>query len=211
MPIRPIRPESDFPKVLELVNSFEPEPLSLTALLEWFRRELPGRVMHATVATDAQDQVVGYGEVFHEAWFPPGEFQEWVIVDPKTRRQGVGSALYAEAQAFYIEQGAIGLKSEVRDNRPDDLHFAQKRGFMIERCQFESTLDLIAFDERPYTPEVATLEAAGIRIASLADFGDSQAARQKLYEVNYATALDIPGVTGWMSFLEFETAICGTE
>jgi len=60
-------------------------------------------------------------------------------------------------------------------------------------------------------PEVTRLAAAGIRIASLADFGDSQATRRKLYEVNNTTALDIPGVTAWMPFAEFEALICGAE
>jgi GNAT superfamily N-acetyltransferase len=211
MPIRPIQPEADFPKVLELVNCFEPEPLSRTALLRWYQRELPGRIMRAMVATDEQDQVVGYCEVFHEAWFPAGEFQVWVIVDPKVRKQGVGSALLKDARSICSSQGATSLKSEVRENRPDDLRFAQKHGFTIERLQFESTLDLIAFDERPFLPEVASLEAEGIRLASLADFGDSQVVRKKLYEVNFTTALDIPSVTNWMSFAEFETAVCGAD
>ena len=211
MPIRPIQPESDFPKVLELINSFEPEPLSLDATLRWYERKQPGRIIHAVVATDTQDRVMGYSEVFHEAWFPAGEFQVFVIVDPKWRQQGTGSALYNEAHLFYESQAATNLKSELRENCPEALHFAEKRGFKIERRQFESTLDLTTFDEQPFLLEVAPLEAAGIRIASLADFGDSQAARKKLHEVNYTTALDIPGVTGWMSFAEFETAICGAE
>lgn len=211
MPIRPLQPDSDFPKVLELINSFEPEPLSLAAALRWYERKLPGRIIHAIVATNAQNQVVGYCEAFHETWFPAGQFQIWVIVDSKARRLGIGSALYDEGQAFITGQGAAGLTSEVRDNCPEGLHFAQRRGFKIERSQFESTLDLLAFDERPFLPTVSPLEASGIRIASLADFGDSQAARKKLYEVNYTTALDIPGVTGWMNFEEFVMTVCGSE
>jgi GNAT superfamily N-acetyltransferase len=209
--LRLLQPEADFPQVLELINQFEPEPLSLSASLRWYHRQQPGRVLCAMVATDAQEQVIGYSELFHETWFPDGQFQVWVIVDPGWRRQGVGSALYGRAQAFLAEQQVASLKSEIRENCPDALRFAQKRGFTIERWQFESTLDLVAFDEKPFLPEKAALEAAGIRIASLADFGDSREARQKLYEVNHTTALDIPGVSEWMPFEEFETLICGAE
>jgi GNAT superfamily N-acetyltransferase len=211
MPIRSIQPEADFPKVLELYESFEPEPLSLNAVLRWYWRVAPGRVIHVTIATDAQDQIVGYCEVFHEAWFPAGEFRVFVIVDPMQRKQGIGSALYAEAHTFLAEQGAVSLRSEVRDNCADELRFAEKRGFSIERCQFESTLDLVTFNESPFLLEVASLEAAGIRLASMADFGDSREARRKLYEVNNTTALDIPGVTEWMPFEDFEALICGAE
>jgi GNAT superfamily N-acetyltransferase len=197
--------------VLELINRFEPEPLSLAAALRWYRREQPGRIIFVAVAADAQDRVIGYCEAFHEAWFPGGQFQVFVIVDPDRRGQGVGSALFDQAQAFLERQQAASFKSEVREICPEGLRFAQKRGFAIERYQFESTLDLVAFDERPFMPDRAAVEAAGIRIASLADFGDSREARAKLYAVNHTTALDIPGVSEWMPFAEFETLICGAE
>jgi hypothetical protein len=45
MPIRQIQPEADFPKVLELFNSFELEPLSLTAALPWYHRTQPGKYL----------------------------------------------------------------------------------------------------------------------------------------------------------------------
>jgi GNAT superfamily N-acetyltransferase len=211
MQIRALQPEADFPQVLELLNSFEPLPLNLTDVLRWYQRQQPGRFIHTLVASDADDRVVGYCEVFHEAWFPAGEFQVFVIVNPNRRKQGSGSTLYAEAFACCASQGANILKSEVQENRPDALQFAQKRSFAIDRFQFEATLDLAAFDERPFLMEIAGLEKAGLRIASLADFGDSRETRKKLYEVNYTTALDIPGVSEWMQFAEFETIVCGAD
>ncbi len=137
MPIRLLEPESDFPQVLELLNSCGPEPLSMTALLRWYQRAQPGRSIFVFVAADALDRVIGYCEVFHETWFPDGQYQVWVLVDPKQRRQGIGSALFGQAQAFLERQKAASLKSEMRENCPDGLRFAQKRGFTIERHQFE--------------------------------------------------------------------------
>ncbi len=127
------------------------------------------------------------------------------------RKQGIGKLLYDEAQSFLRKQEIACLKSETRENSPEGLHFAQKRGFSIDRHQFESTLDLVAFDERPFLPAIAHLPDLGIQLHTLADFGDTQSARRKLYEVNYATALDIPGVTGWVSFEEFEASVCAAE
>ena len=211
MDIRALQPETDFPKVLELINCFEPEPLSLKTTLNWYQRQQPGRIIHVMVAADGQDQVVGYCEAFHEAWFPDGQFQVWLIVDPEGRKQGIGSALWVEAQRFLEMQGVASLKSEARETCPEGLRFAQQRGYAIERCQFESTLNLITFDESPFLGEIKPLDAAGIRIASLADFGDTQEARKKLYEVNYTTALDIPGVSEWLSFADFESVVCGAD
>jgi hypothetical protein len=59
MLLRPIDPEADFPQVLELINRFEPEPLSLAAALRWYHRQQPGRIIFVVVAVDAQDRVIG--------------------------------------------------------------------------------------------------------------------------------------------------------
>jgi GNAT superfamily N-acetyltransferase len=211
MQIRPVDPRTDLPRIVELVNTYEPEPISLGPVQRWCERLTPGRVIHLLAAIAEQRKIIGYCEIFHESWFAVGEFQVWVIVDPEARRQGIGKLLYAEAQSFLRTQEVTDLKSETRENSPEGLRFAQKRGFSVDRHQFESTLDLVAFDERPFLPAIAHLADSGIQIHTLADFGDTQAARRKLYEVNYATALDIPGVTGWVSFEEFEATVCTAE
>lgn len=211
MIIRPVQPQTDLPRIVELVNTYEPEPISLAPVQRWCERVAPGRIIHMIVALDTQEKISGYCEVFHETWFHPGEFQIWVVVDPAKHKTGIGSLLYDAAQSFVRTQEVTSLKSETRENCPDGLRFAQKRGFSIERHHFESTLDLIAFEESPFLPEIESLHESGIEIHSLAVFGDCQTARKKLYEVNYATAMDIPGVTGWVSFEEFEATVCVSE
>jgi len=211
MQIRPVDPQTDLPGIVELISSYEPEPISVESVQRWCERLTPGRVIHLLVALADQGKIIGYCEVFHESWFAAGEFQVWVIVDPGARKHGIGKLLYTEAQSFLRKQEVACLKSETRENSPEGLQFAQKRGFSIDRHQFESTLDLVAFDELPFLPAIAHLSDLGIQIHTLADFGDTQSARRKLYEVNYATALDIPGVTGWVSFEEFEASVCAAE
>jgi hypothetical protein len=70
------------------------------------------------------------------------------------------------------------------------LAFAEKRGFRIDRHLFHSTLDLEMFDETPYLPAMAALEARGMHCCSLADFPDMPETRRRLYELNLTNVLD---------------------
>ena len=212
MPIRPAQPESDFPQIVALINTVEPEPVTLAQFLQWHAHMPPGRICRRMVATNEHDEAIGYSAVVHEPWSPAQHFYVWATVDPQRRGQGIGSALYADARAFLHSQGAASLTSEVRDDCPASLRFAERRGFTVERHQFESALDLATFDETPYRGVIPALEAAGIRFFSVADLHDSQEARLKLYALNHTTSLDVPGVDVVdMPFSEFEQWVLGAE
>jgi RimJ/RimL family protein N-acetyltransferase len=92
----------------------------------------------------------------------------------------------------------------VRDDQPGYLRFAQNRGFALRRHMFESTIDLAAFDENQFAGLVEAVEASGIRFFSLADVGDTEEARRKLFAVNVKASADTPGSDGgFPSFEEF--------
>jgi GNAT superfamily N-acetyltransferase len=212
MAIRPARPEPDFPRIVALINAVEAEPVTLAQFQQWHAHMPPGRICRRMVAPNERDEAIGYSAVVHETWLPARHFYVWVTVDPQARGQGIGSALYADALAFLHAQDAASLTSEVRDDCPACLRFAERRGFAVERHQFESTLDLTAFDETPYRDVIPALEAAGIRFFSLADLHDSPEARLKLYALNHATSLDVPGANAVdMPFAEFEQWVLGAE
>ncbi len=212
MQIRLAHPESDIPGIAKLVNTFERQPLTVATVQKWFDHMPPGRITRRMVVANEPDAVIGYSVAVHEPWWPDRHFYVWVVIDPAWRGQSWGRALYQDAQAFLQEQGAVQLKSEVRDDDPASLRFAQQKGFRIDRHHFASRLDLLAFDETPYAPSLARLEAVGMRFFSMADLQDSPAARRKLYELNRVTDLDIPGADGtFMSFDEFEQWVCGAR
>lgn len=212
MNIRPARSETDIPGITAVVNAFESPPVPLEIVQEWFTQTAPGRITQRLVAVDANDAVIGYSVVFHGPWSPDHHFYVWVGVDPTWRGQGVGTALYTNAQAFLRAQAATTLTSEVLDNDPIAVAFAQQRGFTVDRHHFASALAIAPFDETPYQAVIPTLEAAGIRFCSLADFQDSQEARQKLHAVNVITDQDIPGWEGTgTSFAEFEQWVCNSS
>ena len=202
--LRPARPSSDESGIASVVNAFEQNPVSEDTVREWLTHTAPGRISYRQVAVTHDDVVVGYAVSVHETWDPEGQFYAWVGVAPAWRGRGIGSALYTDVMQFLDQHDAGTITSEVRDDCAISLAFAGKRGFEKDRHLFQSCLDLEAFDESPYLHILAGVAEAGIRVHSLADFGDTPDARRKLYEVNAITDQDVPGWIGpGLSFEEF--------
>ncbi|MBA2680654.1 MAG: GNAT family N-acetyltransferase [Ktedonobacteraceae bacterium] len=200
--LRPVDPQTDFPHMAELYNTFEPEPLTAEELGRWVQQASPARIHQRVAALDEQGQLVGFNNSGRDPWMPSGRFWIEVVVDPSWRKQGIGELLYTHALQFVQEQGATTLEAEVRDHMPESLHFAEQRGFKIDRHHFESTLDLATFDEARFSGVVEAVEASGIRFFTLADLGDTLEVQRRLYEINRRYAGDVPG--GSESFTPFE-------
>jgi RimJ/RimL family protein N-acetyltransferase len=90
----------------------------------------------------------------------------------------------------------------VSEAQPQALRFAEQRNFKIERREFESVLNVPDFDERRFAGLIEAVAATGIRFLSFAELGDTPETRAKLYAINRATSLDIPGSDG--TFPSFE-------
>jgi RimJ/RimL family protein N-acetyltransferase len=76
------------------------------------------------------------------------------------------------------------------------------------------TLDLAAFDDRPYGEIIARLKGEGFQFTSMEELGNTQEAQRKLYILNDTTDSDVPGVGGehsWASFEDFQTSVCQSD
>ena len=168
----------------------------------------PGRIEQRLVAVDRLDEVVGVVSSGRNPWMKPGHFWQWLIVDPAARRQGIGTLLYNIARQFLREQQATEIELEVRENSPMGLHFAQQRGFTVNKLSCESSLDLSHFDEASFAGVIADVEASGIRFFTMEDVGNTLAAQQRLYEINRLFAADSPGNDStFASFEQFQNVV----
>lgn len=193
--VRPVCLDSDIPGIVRVINACDPAELTTVDGLqaEFHRAAPPNKIMLRLAAEDGKGAITGYIYVVHSPEAPKHHFYIWMRVDPAVRGQGIGSALWDSALVFLREQGGTRVGSEVHDQDAHSLAFAKRRGFTIDRQHFYSILDLADFDEAPYLPGIASLEAQGIRFCSLADFPDTPETLHKFYELNYAVVLDIPG------------------
>lgn len=191
--LRLVDPETDFPRMAELISMFEPEPVTAEDVRRWREQASAERIHHRMAALDEHGKLIGLSNVIHDPWMTAGLFWIDIVIDPAMHGQGVGSLLYADALQFAQQQRATRLRAEVRDHLPESLRFAERRGFKIDRHLFESTLDLQTFNERRFAGLIESVESSGIRFFSLADLGNTLEAQRKLYEINRRYAFDIPG------------------
>jgi GNAT superfamily N-acetyltransferase len=193
MSIRPARVETDLPGISHVCLTCEPGSADTEENIRaQFLCISPGRIERRLVAVE-EDAVIGYCYAGHSAEMPARHFYVWVGVLPEHRCRGLGSALWDAGLDFLRDQGATRLSSETVDNDPAGLAFAQHHEFTIDRNLFHSHLNLETFDESPYLPIIANLEAQGIRFCTLADLPDPPDTNGAFCELNLACVRDIPG------------------
>jgi len=217
MRIRPLDTSRDFPALAALLAVRDPEPPTSELLQEWEGNAPTGLVRLRLVAFDEMDDadsaaMVGFSDAASWPWEPPHQFWISTVVAPGHRRQGLGPRLAEAALAFAKEQGATRLVAEVRDNAVEGLRFAERYGFRKDRHIFESRLYLIDFDEQRFAGTVARMETEGIRFLSLADLGDTDEARRRMYDINATFARDVPERDGeFMPFEQFQKTVCSAS
>jgi GNAT superfamily N-acetyltransferase len=202
--VREADPQRDYERLAEIISIHEQETITAERLHESDQHAVEGQISRKTVAVNANGEVVGYGTIGRASWSLAGRFYIQTIIDPAWRRQGIGAQVYDDNLQFAREYGADSFDTWVFENQPDGLGFAEKRGFTIERNIFESTIDLHNFDATRFAGVVEQVQASGLRLFSLAEIGNTREAWRKLWEVNYATFLDMPDSTGeFPNFDEF--------
>ncbi len=202
--IRPPDTIIDLPRIVELVNTVNPEPMSEEAFRAQQEREVPGRVRYAAVTVDESGVIGGYVSIVRHPWMASGHFWARVIVDPALRRRGLGELLYQHALDFLHTQPVTHLLSEVRDTCSEDLEFARRRGFTVQRHLSVSRLSLAEFNPVPFAGIIEEASSAGINFFTLADVEMTQENQWKLYQLHHACAADNPAYEGW-DFPDFPT------
>lgn len=199
--IRPITLE-DFEAVAAILSIAENETVNPKFLIDAYQMDLSeGRIYHQIVA-EADNAIIGYGTVFNTNTMNAGSILVKVLTHPEQRNKGIGTQLYETAAAFAYSKGARRLQSNVFDNEPHSIRFAEKQGFKIERHVFESQIVLDQFDNRPFEGIIEQVQASGIRLFTLAEVGNTPENLRKLWEVNYASYMDMTDTTG--VFPDFE-------
>lgn len=190
--LRELTPADDARRA-ELLNLAATEPVTAADLADWRRAEDPQRITYRLGAEDETGWLAGYAHALRDPWLEAGLFWLYVVVDPTARRRGVGTLLFEALREYARVHGATHYHADARDSLPEALAFAERCGFAVERHIFESTLDLATFDESRFAGTIARAEASGIRFFTLADEGDSEAARRKIWEVERRVSQDVPG------------------
>jgi len=200
--------------VTDIINRDQPEPLGVEQVRERLTAPANSARNEWRLVAEADDgQVIGYGHALRDEWMEPGLFWTTIAVAHAARRQGIGSTIHNALLDWARPRDATALLTTVYEHLPQSVQFAERHGYQIERHIFESTLDLRAFDERPLLSALDAGRTAGIRFVTMADLGDTEEARRKLWDVETSTARDIPGFSASTvrPFESFNEQVCGTH
>lgn len=210
--MRELQLPEDYEALARLLNQHYSEPTSAEALAEddakMFEKGhtwkddnglLAGYDRTRRVAITEDGQMAGYITTWRAPWTEPGYLCITLAVDEHYRQQGIGSQLLAHGMQWGKGIGADAFISQVWDDQPHDLRFAQSRGFCIERHTFQSLLPLDGTQSTKAPGlNVANPEgllAEGIKLTTLADLPGEETLK-KLYELSIETFPDIPGYMG---------------
>jgi GNAT superfamily N-acetyltransferase len=148
MTIRDTDPERDAEQVVEVLSATNPTIVSNAA--EWRHRigAVPERAKLILRSAEVEGRIVGIAEAGLHTFEPGDVTYLGVRVLPAFRRQGIGSALYAEVVAHALALGT-GRAATMFDENEDGVAFARKRGWVEERAETLSTLDPRTVDDEP--------------------------------------------------------------
>lgn len=183
--------EEDYPALAQILSDHWQETIAAEEVGRNLENIAPESIIQRLVAVKG-GVLLGSSSVSHHPWRPEGFFFLQVIVDRALRGQGVGRVLARSALNFIQENGGTRVQTQVRDDDPAALAFAQRRGFTRKYHTFMSRLDVHSFDETPFAAAIERLEGQGLRFTTLAAEGLTDANKRALYELNRATALDVP-------------------
>ncbi len=189
--IRPWRPE-DRPAIVAFQNARRPPHLQET-VAEWEREDAlrpAGEVILRLCVGDPPVAFLTAGDRGTSAWRKEGVCGLGLWVDGGHQRQGLGGALYERAVAFAGERGLRGMETYVRLFTPDEpaVPFLTKRGFAEVDRDVPVLLDLAAFDSSRFTSRAPD----GIRLVSLAEAGDTEENRRRVWALTGLLLRDIP-------------------
>lgn len=151
------------------------------------------------VVVEEAGRIVGSGDLNHAQWeFQPDKYHVHLRVDPAARRRGLGTALYQDLLAAARERKAIQLVVGVKESMADGLEFAVHRGFSETKRDWESRLDVTAFDAAAFAEAPKRVAAQGVTMTTLADelARDPEAIRA-VYELDCDCARDVPLTDGF--------------
>ena len=158
------------------------------------------------IVVEEAGRIVGAGDLNHEQWtFHADKYHLGVMVDPDARRRGLGTAMYDDLLQAARERKAIQLVTGVKESMTDGVEFALHRDFMEAKRDWESRLDVNAFDASAFAEAPRRVAGEGITITTLAqELARDPETIHAVYELDCDCGRDVPS-TDPFTPLPFET------
>lgn len=139
-------------------------------------------------------RVVGSADVYSLPFSAAeSRFGMTVLVDPDSRRMGVGTALYDHIVGLADVASASGWESTVYEGEMSGAAWLEHLGFTVSIKHQMSELELTTVDTSPYASVIESVEASGVTLMSLVEFTELDPGyAQKLYDLAIELSKDAP-------------------
>jgi L-amino acid N-acyltransferase YncA len=207
--IRPVEPERDFEQLATLFTNEQGEPTTKASLMEDYEQHKE-RIFRLMAVETPGGELIGFNWAVRSR-FDASQAYFYLIVEPSQRRKGAGSQLYQDLISAIGQAEFKKLEVSIRDNCQACRRFAEQRGFKEKTHLMAMALDLGTFEDTRYDGIIDNLNGQGFQFTSMEALGNTEEAQRKLYTLNNATAMDVPGTDGepsWLSFEDFQKTVC---
>ncbi|MES2465141.1 MAG: GNAT family N-acetyltransferase [Armatimonadota bacterium] len=187
--------EADYATVVSIRNEITPEhPVTVEELRDAEKRRDPKCLRNRWIAEfEGTKKAVGFAYYGQSSWaYDPRRFNIGVSVRQDDQGSGYGRALYDTVMSDLTLLEPMALHVSVREDWNRGRRFAEDRGFVEEMREWESCLEVAAFDSCAWEEARARPDKEGIDIRSFADLTSDPDRDRKFYELMSQTFLDVP-------------------
>ncbi|MBX0327418.1 GNAT family N-acetyltransferase [Oscillochloris sp. ZM17-4] len=186
--------DADYAAAVDVVNAVFPEYPDTVDEWRFGDANRPAHIKMERWLAELDGATVAYGNYHQfEGMYHPRKFGVFIAVLPALQGRGVGAALYDHVVAALDRHGPISLRARAREDAARSLRFLAGRGYREDMREWESRLDVAAFDPAPYAGHEAALRADGLRIAPLAELLERDPdCREKLWALDVELTRDVP-------------------
>jgi mycothiol synthase len=193
--LRPFR-ETDYERMAEIRNALFPDyRINVDELRHWDSTWEADKYFKVRLAAeDAEGRVVALGQTNHMPHqFHPDKYELNVLVDAPFQRRGYGSALFNALLETVKQRGAILVRAETKESKPESIAWLERRGFTEIQRYWESRLEVASFDFAAFSTAVDRAARQGITFTTLAEEGpDDVEVRRRMYELDRDIMRDVP-------------------
>ncbi|MEA2663026.1 MAG: hypothetical protein QOH08_2598 [Chloroflexota bacterium] len=189
--------EEDYAALVALSNDAYPDyGWTIDEVRHWDNDWRPDGYFQQRAIAEERGVAVGYSEISHSrGQFVPENYTLDVVVRRSARRRGIGLTLFEAAARVRRDRRAHWARTGVKESYAESIGFASRIGAVELKRDWESRLDLAAFDATPFAAAPKRASDAGVRITTLADElkTDPDSVR-KAYALHAEARLDVPSL-----------------
>lgn len=192
--IRPCQPtDADYKQAVDIFNAVWVGQEETAQEWKEGDEKRPKTLKWGRFFADLDGQPAGYASYEQQLRLNhPGKLRVSVIVRPAFRRRGVGTALWQHLCRQIEQFDPLRLFIGTRENFPEGMRFAEKRGFFESFRHWESRLELVSFRLADWAGHARRVAEQGIEIRSVVELASDTDRDRKLYELEWAIEQDIP-------------------